>query len=146
MFTPPPPRRPLTLGHLSAEMLAKWRLLPELSFGAGVRCTSLRGVARERAEYVIYRGTQSHPEFIVTSYKRRRAEEQARPSCVRKSPGLGSGIWVRPGHPETGLVWVRPPAGRRESIKFAAATLPEVDMAQALQGSRGLPTPAGIPF
>ena len=57
--------------------MAKWRLLPELSDGAGVRYTSLRGVARERAEYVVYRGAQSYPEFIVT-YKRLRAGAQAK--------------------------------------------------------------------
>ena len=60
--------------------MAKWRLLPELSVGAGVRHTSLQGVARERAEHVVYRGTQSYPEFIVT-YKRLRAEAQAKPKA-----------------------------------------------------------------
>ena len=44
-------------------------------------------------------------------------EEKSRSLAVwRKTPGLGSGIWVRPGHPETGRVWVRSPAGRRESV------------------------------
>ena len=63
--------------HSQGLRVAKWRLLPELSDGAGVRYTSLRGVARERAEYVVYRGAQSYPEFIVT-YKRLRAGAQAK--------------------------------------------------------------------
>ena len=66
--------------HSQGLRVAKWRLLPELSVGAGVRYTSLRGVARERAEYVVYRGAQSYPEFIVT-YKR---EAQA-PTKTRRA-------------------------------------------------------------
>ena len=46
-----------------------------------MRYTSLRGVARERAEYVVYRGTQSYPEFIVT-YKR---EAQAPTKTTRRA-------------------------------------------------------------
>ena len=60
-------------GHQRGEPVNRWRLLPEISqdcgSSTGLRYSALIGSVTSRHEFVVYRGAQAYPEYVLT-YKR----------------------------------------------------------------------------
>jgi len=55
-------------GHFGGQRVEQWKMLPEVQ-GTGVTYSSLVGTALARREFVVFRGIQAYPEYLIT-YKR----------------------------------------------------------------------------
>ena len=60
---------PLKRGVVSWRAVNQLRLLHEVDAGTGLRFSSLKGTAYTRREFVVFRGIQAYPEFLV-KYRR----------------------------------------------------------------------------
>jgi len=53
-------------GHSKGQSVSSWKLLPEIEADTGLRYSSLLGTALARKEFVVFRGIQAYPEYLIT--------------------------------------------------------------------------------